>query len=616
MSILNFVELFGGLAFFLYGMTLMSASLEKMTGGKLEKMLKKATDAPWKGFLVGTIITIAIQSSSATTVMLVGFVNSGIMELHQTISVIMGSDIGTTLTAWILSLTGINDKGSPALAMLKPENFSLVFAVIGILLAMVSRRQKRKDLGSILVGFAILMTGMSMMSSSMSPLAGDPRFQHMLIAFRNPLIGVLVGAVITGIIQSSAASIGILQSLSMTGLISYGVAIPIIMGCNIGTCMTAVLSALGVNRKAKRVAVVHISIKIIGTIFWLVVFLLLDGIFHFAAVDATANTVGIAVCHTIFNILTILLLFPFQKQLDRLAHFLIRDTEEEEELFLDERLMATPSIAVAECEEAMNKMVKKARKGLDTSLELLRDGFTQQNYDYIQKNEKKIDSYEDHIGSYIMKLTTTQHLSEDDKRKATVMLQGIGEFERLADHAANFANSCQEMHEKGLQFSSQAQVELRKLLDAVHEIYMDAVNAYRKQDLETARKIEPLQDVISVICASLKERHVERLEAGICSAVQGFIYNDLLYSCGRIADHSQNIAAIVLRSAKATRGEGYMHDIKLRHTPEYERLYDEYYRTFMPEAVTAIDREADSEAAADIAVRAGEAGEPELQAAR
>ena len=290
MSILNFVELFGGLAFFLYGMTLMSASLEKMTGGKLEKMLKKATDAPWKGFLVGTIITIAIQSSSATTVMLVGFVNSGIMELHQTISVIMGSDIGTTLTAWILSLTGINDKGNPALAMLKPENFSLVFAVIGILLAMVSKRQKRKDLGSILVGFAILMTGMSMMSSSMSPLAGDPRFQHMLIAFRNPLIGVLVGAVITGIIQSSAASIGILQSLSMTGLISYGVAIPIIMGCNIGTCMTAILSAIGVNRKAKRVAVVHISIKIIGTIFWLVVFLLLDGIFHFAAVDAMANT--------------------------------------------------------------------------------------------------------------------------------------------------------------------------------------------------------------------------------------------------------------------------------------------------------------------------------------
>ena len=272
MSILNFVELFGGLAFFLYGMTLMSGSLEKMTGGQLEKMLKKATDNPWKGLLVGTIITIAIQSSSATTVMLVGFVNSGIMELHQTISVIMGSDIGTTLTAWILSLTGIDDSASPVLSMLKPENFSLVFAVVGILMLMVSKKQKRKDLGTILIGFAILMTGMSMMSSSMSPLADDPKFQSALVAFSNPVFGVIIGAVITGIIQSSAASIGILQSLSMTGLISYKVAIPIIMGCNIGTCMTAILSSIGVNRKAKRVAAVHISIKIIGTIFWLIVF--------------------------------------------------------------------------------------------------------------------------------------------------------------------------------------------------------------------------------------------------------------------------------------------------------------------------------------------------------
>ena len=556
MSILNFVELFGGLAFFLYGMTLMSGSLEKMTGGQLEKMLKKATDNPWKGLLVGTIITIAIQSSSATTVMLVGFVNSGIMELHQTISVIMGSDIGTTLTAWILSLTGIDDSASPVLSMLKPENFSLVFAVVGILMLMVSKKQKRKDLGTILIGFAILMTGMSMMSSSMSPLADDPKFQSALVAFSNPVFGVIIGAVITGIIQSSAASIGILQSLSMTGLISYKVAIPIIMGCNIGTCMTAILSSIGVNRKAKRVAAVHISIKIIGTIFWLIVFEVLNAIFHFAILDSMANPVGIAISHTIFNLLTILLLFPFQKQLDRLAHILIKDTEEEQELFLDERLMVTPSIAVAECQNAMDKMVGKARKGLDAAIDLLRDGYSQEKFEFVGKNEKKIDSYE--------------------------------------DHAHYMAKSAEELNDKKIQFSPQAQVELKKLLEAVQEIYMLAVQCYEKQDLGVARRIEPLQDVISVICESLKERHIERLETGVCTAEQGFIFNDVLYSCGRIADHSMNIAAIVLRIATASSGEGYMHDIKKHHSPENEKMYDEYYEKFMPDKAPQQDAAAES----------------------
>lgn len=604
MSILNFVALFGGLAFFLYGMTLMSGSLEKMTGGKLESLMQKATDNPWKGLLVGAVITIAIQSSSATTVMLVGFVNSGIMELHQTISVIMGSDIGTTLTAWILSLTGIDDSANPMLSMLKPENFSLVFAVIGILLLMVSKRQKRKDLGTILIGFAILMTGMSMMSQSMSPLADDPSFQRMLIAFSNPVVGVLVGAVITGIIQSSAASIGILQSLSMTGMITYEFAIPVIMGCNIGTCMTAILSAIGVNRKAKRVAAVHVSIKIIGTIFWLIVFEILNAIFAFPLVDQPATTVGIAICHTIFNILTIILLFPFQKQLDKLAHFLIRDTEDETELFLDERLMATPAIAVGECEKAMTKMVNKAKKGLDAAVEMLRTGFDQKKFDKIQKNEKKIDAYEDHIGGYLMKLTTTQHLSEDDKRRATTMLQGIGEFERLADHAAHIANSCEELHDKNEHFSDQASIELDKLLGAVQEIYTNTADAFITGNADEARRIEPLDDAITNICEAIKERHVERVENGLCTIDRGFTFNDILYSCGRIADHSQNIAAITIRAASSQRG--YMHDLKLRHTPETERLYDMYYEKYMPAPVTAADQTADAEAAQIIARDAAE----------
>ena len=581
-TIFNFVKLLGGLAFFLFGMSLLSGSLEKMAGGKLEKLLKKVTDNPLKGFLVGSIITIAIQSSSATTVMLVGFVNSGIMELSQTVGVIFGADVGTTLTAWILSLAGIDDNGNIFLGMLQPKNFSMVFAFIGVLLLMMAKKQKNKDLGTMFLGFAVLMTGMTMMSDSMSPLSDLPQFAEMMQSFNNPLVGVLVGTLITGVIQSSAASIGILQGLSMTGQITLGMAIPIVMGANIGTCMTAILSCIGVNRKAKRVAGIHVSIKVIGTILWLVIFYGLNSIFHFAFLSNRATTISIAIYHTIFSVVNTLVLFWFSNLIVKLVYRIFPDGEDEEELFLDERLMVTPAIALAEVENSMAKMVKKSRKGLDRSTKMLLEGFNQDSYDKIQKNEKKIDGYEDHIGAYLMKLTTTQHLSENDKKKASKILQGIGEFERLSDHASYLSKSSAEMSEKKLKFSKTAFEEEKKLVTACQEIYNMAVEAYMTGDISTARHIEPLQNVISVMCDTYRQNHVERLAAGKCSAEQGFIFNDILYSCERIASHSQNIAAIVLRVSDINLdNKKYMHDIKLRKTPENERLYEEYYQKYI-----------------------------------
>ncbi len=583
MSIFNFMKLFGGLAFFLYGMNLLSGSLEKMAGGKLEKLLKKVTDNPFKGLLAGAVITIAIQSSSAMTVMLVGFVNSGIMELAQTVGVLFGADIGTTLTAWILSLAGIQGGDSNIwLGLLQPKNFSMAFAFIGILMLMMAKQQRRKDMGTMLLGFAILMSGMTMMSDSMSPLADLPQFGEMMQNFNNPIVGVLVGTLITGVIQSSAAAIGILQGLSMTGQITLGMAIPIVMGANIGTCMTAILSCFGVNRKAKRVAAIHVGIKVIGTIIWLIVFYSLNAFIHFSFLDWKANTFNIAIYHSIFNVVNTAILFWFQGLFVKMAYRIFPDSPEDQEMFLDERLMNTPAIAVAEVSNSMMKMVNKAEKGLDKATSMLINGFDDADFAFVQKNEKKIDGYEDHIGGYIMKLTTTQHLSEADKKTSSKILQGIGEFERIHDHASYMSKSCEEMMSKKISFSEQAQVEEKKLLTAVQEIYKMAVEAYRTGDVPTARKIEPLQNVISVMCETYKEAHVERLALGTCTAEQGFIFNDILYSCGRIADHSMNIAAIVLRVSDANLDERkYMHDIKLRKTPENERLYEEYYAKYM-----------------------------------
>ena len=581
MDIFSFVTLFGGLAFFLYGMRLLSESLKKTAGGKLEKLLNKATDNKFKGLAVGAIITIAIQSSSAMTVMLVGFVNSGIMDLPQTVGVIFGSDIGTTLTAWILSLAGIDSGDNVFLKLLKPSVFSLIFALIGIALIMICKKQRRKDIGTMLIGFAILMQGMTMMSASMEPLKEMDSFVSFMTAFKNPLLGVVSGAVVTGIIQSSAAAIGILQSISMTGQLTYGMAIPLVMGANIGTCVTAILSSIGVNRDAKRVTVIHVAIKVIGTVVWLIVFYAVNAIFNFSFMDNKVGIVGVAAIHSIFNIATTLLLFPFSKLLVKLAHVFVKETAEEQEFKLDERLMLTPSIAVGECRNMMVKMVTKAKDGLDKSMDMLSNGYNTADFDFIKKNEERVDGYEDLLGSYLMKLTTTQHLSVEDKNRSSRILQAIGEVERIADHANYLSDSAEEVETKHLEFSDAAREELNKVIPAVREIYTMALNCYLSNDAANADNIGPLRIVISEMCDKFKANHVERLAEGICTTEQGFVFNDILYSCVRIAEHSLNIAAIAYRFKRAgsTNPDTYMHDFKQRKDKD-EKKYQEYVRKY------------------------------------
>lgn len=583
MDVFSFVTLFGGLAFFLYGMRILSESLKKTAGGRLEKLLNKATDNKFKGLTVGAIITIAIQSSSAMTVMLVGFVNSGIMNLPQTVGVIFGSDIGTTLTAWILSLAGIDSGDNVFLKLLKPSCFSLIFALIGIILLMVAKKQRNKDFGTMLIGFSILMQGMTMMSASMEPLKEMDSFVSIMTAFKNPLLGVFSGAIVTGVIQSSAASIGILQSISMTGQLTYGMAIPLVMGANIGTCMTAVLSSIGVNRDAKRVTVIHVAIKLIGTVVWLIVFYSVDAIFNLSFMDSPVSIVGVAAIHSIFNIANTVLLLPFSNLLVKLAQVIVKESADEQEFKLDERLMLTPSIAVGECRNMMIKMVTKAKEGLDKSMGMLVSGFNQSDFDFIKKNEEKVDSLEDLLGSYVMKLTTTQHLSVEDKNRSSRILQAIGEVERVADHANYLSDSSEEIMTKHLEFSDAAKEELNKIIPAVRDIYTMALDCYLSDDAKDADNIGPLRIVISEMSDQFKANHVERLANGICTTEQGFVFNDILYSCVRIAEHSLNIAAIAYRfkSTGAPSPDTYMHDFKQRKDKD-EKKYKEYvakYRT-------------------------------------
>ena len=581
MDILSFITLFGGLAFFLYGMRLLSESLKKTAGGRLEKLLNKATDNKFKGLTIGALITIAIQSSSAMTVMLVGFVNSGIMDLSQTVGVIFGSDIGTTLTAWILSLAGIDSGDNIFLKLLKPSCFSLIFALLGIILIMVAKKQRNKDIGSMLLGFSILMQGMTMMSSSMEPLKEMDSFVSIMTAFKNPILGVLSGAVVTGIIQSSAAAIGILQSISMTGQLTYGMAIPLVMGANIGTCMTAILSSIGVNRDAKRVTVIHVAIKLIGTVVWLVVFYSINAIADFDFMNSPVNIVGVAAIHSVFNIANTVLLFPFSRLLVKLAHFIVKETDEEQEFKLDERLMLTPAVAVGECRNMMVKMVNKAKEGLDKSMDMMINGYNTNDFDFIKKNEEKVDGYEDLLGSYLMKLTTTQHLSVEDKNRSSRMLQAIGEVERIADHANYLSDSAEEIATKHLEFSDAAKDELRRVIPAVHDIYTMALECYLSDNAVNADNIGPLRIVISEMCDKFKANHVERLATGSCTTEQGFVFNDILYSCVRIAEHSLNIAAIAYRfkSSKRSNADTYMHDFKQRKDKD-EKKYQEYVKKY------------------------------------
>ena len=577
MNIFSVIKLIGGLAFFLYGMHVMSTGLERMAGGKLEQTIKKMTSSKFKSIVLGIGITIAIQSSSAVTVMLVGLVNSGIMKIGQTIGIIMGSNIGTTLTAWILSLVGIQSD-NVWMNLLKPENFSLLFAFVGVLLIMVAKEAKKKDIGSILIGFAVLMFGMNLMSNAVSPLADMPEFASLLTAFENPILGVAVGAIFTGIIQSSAASIGILQALALTGSITYGMAIPIIMGQNIGTCVTALISSINVNKNAKKVAVIHISFNFIGTVICLILYYGIDSIVHFPFTDQPINAVGIAAAHSIFNIATTGMLLPFTDMLEKIARFVLRegkDAEEKtEEVLLDDRLLAMPSVAVSECYNASINMAVLAENTLLSAIKIT-EQYDEKMMLQILEDENSIDNYEDRIGTYLVKISA-KALSDADTKKSSKILHAIGDFERLGDHAVNIAKTAQELNKKELAFSEEAVRELGVLASALREILGIASAAYRNNDIQLATRVEPLEQVIDGLIAAIKARHIERLQAGVCTIEMGFILSDILNNYGRVSDHCSNIAVAVIEVAQNSFDtHQYLNAVKYGNS-EFDNVFDSF----------------------------------------
>mgnify|MGYP004517366013 FL=1 len=581
MDIFSIFTLCGGLAFFLYGMNVMSSGLEKVAGGKLERMLKMLTSNPMKSLALGAGITIAIQSSSALTVMLVGLVNSGIMELGQTIGVIMGSNVGTTLTAWILSLSGI-ESSNFFLRLLKPESFSPIVALIGILLIMGAKKDKNKSLGGIMVGFAILMYGMQLMSDSMKPLADMPEFTHILTAFTNPILGVIFGAVFTGIIQSSAASVGVLQALSMTGGITYGMAIPIIMGQNIGTCVTALISSIGVGTNAKRVSAVHVSFNLIGTLVFLLIFYVGNLIFNFKFITDSINPVGIAFCHTVFNIATTIMLLPFTKQLEKIAIWAVKQKtdKDNETVFLDERLLLTPTFAIAECKSMTDQMAIMAKKNFFRSVKMVTK-FSERRMEKILRKEPKIDMYEDKLGSFLVKLSN-KDLTEKDSHEISKLLHCISDFERIGDHAVNILKVAKEMNEKQISFSEDAKKELQMVTNALSEIMDITTEAFCENDIEKAKKVEPLEQVIDILIANSKNRHIERLQNGTCTIELGFILTEVLNNIERVSDHCSNVAVCLIQIEQSTfEKHHYLNELKASGEEEFKKNFDFYKEKYI-----------------------------------
>ena len=578
MSIINIIMLFGGLAFFLYGMNVMSSGLEKMAGGKLESALSKMTDNLFKSMALGAGITIAIQSSSALTVMLVGLVNSGIMHFGKTIGVIMGSNIGTTLTAWITSLAGI-ESDNIWMSLLKPANFSLVFAFVGIIMIMLSKVQKKKDIGAILIGFAVLMAGMGLMGDAMEPLSEMPEFQEILVAFNNPILGVLVGAAFTGIIQSSAASVAILQSFAMAGGLSYGMAIPIIMGQNIGTCVTALISSIGVSKNAKKVAVVHISFNIIGTVVCLVLFYIANSIANFAFVNTDIDTFGIAMVHTIFNIATSLMLCPFCKHLEKLANLIIKDdvkSKEENPLgVLDDRLLTMPAFAISKCTAITIEMAQLANDNINRAIALMKH-YDKKMVDKINETEALIDSYEDALGNYLIKLSNA-NLTEDENWQVTKLLHTIGDFERIGDHAINLLDTAQELHDKNISFSAETTKEIEVITEALSEILYLTTEAFSEGDIERAKLVEPLEEVIDELVLQARAKHTKRIQQGNSPMVLGFILTDLLTNYERVSDHCSNVAVVLIEiDSKQLGTHQYLDRLKSTDNVAFADTYNMY----------------------------------------
>ena len=546
MDFFSILTLIGGLALFLYGMDVMGDNLKKLAGGQLESFLGKLTSNRFVGFLLGFLVTAIIQSSSATTVMLVGFVNSGIMKLGQTISVIMGANVGTTVTSWLLSLTGISGD-SFFLRILKPSSFTPILAVIGIILTMAAKSDKKKDIGNILLGFAILMFGMETMSGSMDGLKDSEAFADIFVMFSNPIMGILTGTILTAIIQSSSASVGILQALSMTGTIPYSTAIPIILGQNIGTTITPILSSISGKRESKRVAFTCLYIKMIGVIIVSVAFYLLDFILDFAFMESSINVLEIAIVHTLFNILSTVILMPFCSWIETLAVKTVKGgkTENADEFdTLDERFLSVPSFAVEKSRELVSKMAELSRDALLKSLQLF-DNFDHGIVKEVQETESMVDKYEDKLSSYLLTIADLK-LSHQDSREVSQLLHVIGDVERISDHAVNIQETAQEIFEKKIAFSPEAEREINVMKNAVAEVLQLATDALIHEDLEIAKKVEPLEQRIDKLKYKIKNNHISRLRDGSCTVELGFVLSDLLTNCERVADHCSNIAVCLL----------------------------------------------------------------------
>lgn len=549
MDIFSVLTLIGGLVLFLYGMDVMGQGLERLAGGKLEKLFDKLTSNPFKGALLGLVVTAIIQSSSATTVMLVGFVNSGIMKLRQSIGIIMGANIGTAVTAWLLSMTGI-EGGTIWLEMLKPSSFTPILALIGIIFYMFMKDDKHKFIGMILLGFTVLMYGMDIMSGSVEPLKDMPEFSQILLMFDNPILGILAGAVLTAIIQSSSASVGILQALSSTGAVHFSTALPIILGQNIGTCITAAISAIGTSKNAKRVAAIHLMFNVIGTIIFVAIYYPLNALIEFTFANSVVNALDIAIIHTSFKVVTTVILFPFIGMLEKLSYIVIRDkgvkgTSDSDEPVIDERFMSTPAFAVAQCKTQTVKMAELAKKNIIDAISLIKK-WDKTIAHQISETERTVDKYEDVIGTYLVRLSG-QEMSYQDSRTASTLLHTISDFERISDHAKNIYASAKELHEKKIELSKKAQSELDVMFAAIEEIIDLTIKSMKDNDLYSAYLVEPLEEVVDQLRTKLKSRHIKRLQKGSCSMETGFVYLDLLTNLERVSDHCSNVAVCLIQ---------------------------------------------------------------------
>ena len=574
-----FAMLVGGLAFFLYGMSIMSTGLEQMAGGGLERTMKKVTSNDFLGFFLGAGITVAIQSSSAMTVMLVGLVNSGIVEFGNTFGMIMGSNVGTTLTAWILSLTGISE-GNFLITLLQPMTFAPILAFIGIVIRMISKSEKKHHLGIIFIGFAVLMFGMDLMSDSMKSVRSLPGFDTFLASLKSPIIALLVSTIFTGVIQSSAATIGIVQALALSGGITWQMAIPLVLGANIGTCVTALISSIGTNKNAKRVVIMHFFVNVFGSTLCMIIMYALKAA-GVGLLSTEISMVGVAIIHTLFNVVTTIVLFPIKKLLIKFCTKIVPDGKDEKQhtVFLDERIFNNTPLAINECRRLSNEMADYTRQAIMTSLEMV-NGYDEEKAQFVKDTETLTDKYEDKLGTYLVRISS-HNLSEDDSHATSRMLHALSDFERISDHALNLSKTALEIKEKNIEFSADAKRELGIMVDALREIVNITIDSFVTDDFEAASRVEPIEQVIDKLKDEIKARHVERLQRGDCTVQLGFVYSDLLTNIERVSDHCSNVAVYTIQqNSSKLDTHKYLRKVKTEAVGNFVEEYNAYEKKY------------------------------------